>query len=98
VSPAAVNTYVGVLGTVLSAYLDNQPIYLVNCITELVVGILPNNFSHVLLWDVKLVADNAVADRRASGSKCDDTSLEQLDAIQYQTVDNGKLSLRYQRW
>jgi hypothetical protein len=66
----------------LPAYLDNQPIYLVNCITELIVRILADKLPRVFLWDVKLVADDPIADRRASGSKSDDTSLKQLDPVQ----------------
>lgn len=57
-------------------YLDNQPIYLIDCITELIVRILPHKLPRVLLRDVKLIADDPIADRRASGSKSDDTSLE----------------------
>jgi hypothetical protein len=65
------------------SYLNDQPIDLIDNIGLFVARIKTYSFSNMLFWIVDLVADDAIAHRRASGSKRHHPTFDSLYPLKY---------------
>lgn len=75
-----------------TTHLNNEPVYLADCIYFVVARVMPDGLSNMSDWVVGLVTYDAITHRRTPRSKNDHTLLELLRPVQHQAVNHNKLS------